>query len=66
MADNINQKIRWEQLLRYQLIEVMALWEGRLITNHLMGAFGIGRQQASKDINAYRNLFPETLNTISK
>ena len=31
----------------------MALWEGRLTTNHLMRAFGIGRQQASKDINTY-------------
>jgi len=45
--------LRWEVLLRYQLIEIIALWEGRIITNHLSGAFGIGRQQASKDINAY-------------
>ena len=43
--------VRWDLLLRYRLIEVMALWEGRLTTNHLMRAFGIGRQQASKDIN---------------
>ncbi|MBF5056728.1 hypothetical protein Y5W_02022 [Alcanivorax sp. 521-1] len=40
-------------MLRYRLIEVVALWEGRLTTNHLMRAFGIGRQQASKDINTY-------------
>ncbi|WP_232772530.1 hypothetical protein [Psychromonas sp. Urea-02u-13] len=39
----------------------MALWEGRLITNHLCGAFGIGRQQASKDINAYILLHPANL-----
>ena len=45
--------VRWDLLLRYRLIEVMALWEGRLTTNHLMRAFGIGRQQASKDINTY-------------
>ena len=43
--------LRWDLLLRYRLIEVIALWEGRLTTNHLQRAFGIGRQQASKDIN---------------
>lgn len=56
-----NKTIRWELLLRYQLIEIMALWEGRVITNHLTGAFGIGRQQASKDINAYIALYPANL-----
>lgn len=45
--------LRWDLLLRYRLIEVIALWEGRLTTNHLQRAFGIGRQQASKDINQY-------------
>jgi len=45
--------IRWDLLLRYRLIEIVALWEGRLTTNHLQLAFGIGRQQASRDINAY-------------
>jgi len=44
---------RWDLLSRYRLIEIVALWEGRLTTNHLMNSFGIGRQQASKDINAY-------------
>ncbi len=44
---------RWDLLLRYRLIEIIALWEGRLTTNALMTAFGIGRQQASKDINSY-------------
>ncbi|ABM04207.1 conserved hypothetical protein [Psychromonas ingrahamii 37] len=53
--------IRWEVLLRYQLIEIIALWEGRIITNHLCSAFGIGRQQASKDINAYRSCCLENL-----
>lgn len=61
MTSNKNAKIRWEQLLRYQLIEIIALWEGRLISNHLIGAFGIGRQQASKDINAYKTLYPTNL-----
>lgn len=45
--------LRRDLLLRYRLIEIIALWEGRLTTNHLTRAFGIGRQQASKDINQY-------------
>ncbi|MDG2461167.1 MAG: WYL domain-containing protein [Luminiphilus sp.] len=45
---------RWEQLLRYRFIEIVALWEGRLTTRHLCDVFGIGRQQASKDINNYK------------
>ena len=53
--------LRWEVLLRYQLIEIIALWEGRIITNHLRGAFGIGRQQASKDINNYLSCCPGNL-----
>jgi predicted DNA-binding transcriptional regulator YafY len=53
---------RWDLLLRYRLIEIVALWEGRLTTNALMTAFGIGRQQASKDINSYlREIGPENL-----
>jgi len=27
--------IRWDLLLRYRLIEIVALWEGRLTTNHI-------------------------------
>lgn len=45
--------LRWDLLTRYRLIEIVAQWEGRLTTNHLINSFGIGRQQASKDINAY-------------
>lgn len=44
---------RWEHLLRYRYIEIITLWEGRLTTGHLSRCFGIGRQQASKDINHY-------------
>lgn len=44
---------RWDLLLRYRYIETIALWEGRLTTRHLCDTFGIGRQQASKDINTY-------------
>lgn len=54
--------LRWEQLSRYRLIEIIALWEGRLTTKHLCQAFGIGRQQASKDINTYLSeIAPENL-----
>ncbi|KXS53764.1 WYL domain-containing protein [Marinobacter persicus] len=54
--------IRWDLLLRYRLIEIIVLWEGRLTTNHICHSFGIGRQQASKDINTYlRELAPGNL-----
>jgi len=46
---------RWDLVQRYRLIEIIALWEGRLTTNHLSKAFGIGRQLASKLINTYNN-----------
>ena len=46
-------EIRWDLAMRYRLIETIALWEGRLTTQHLMQGFGISRQQASKDINSY-------------
>ncbi|CAM4338227.1 WYL domain-containing protein [Vibrio agarivorans] len=42
-----------DRLNRYRLVEIIALWEGRLTTNHLCQCFDIGRQQASKDINTY-------------
>ena len=53
MSKKTEWAIRWDTLLRYRMIETVALWEGRLTTNHLQDAFGIGRQQASKDINKY-------------
>ncbi len=53
---------RWDLLLRYRMIEIIAMWEGRLTSKHLQQAFGIGRQQASKDINEYKtNIAPENL-----
>ncbi|MET4001223.1 WYL domain-containing protein [Marinobacterium sp. MBR-109] len=51
------EDIKWDQALRFRLIEIIALWEGRLTTNHLCSAFQIGRQQASRDINRYQALF---------
>ena len=54
--------LRWDLLQRYRLIEIIALWEGRLTTRHLCDTFGIGRQQASRDINEYiRSIGPGNL-----
>ena len=64
MPENTAKKwpIRWDLLLRYRFIETIALWEGRLTTRHLCDTFGIGRQQASKDINNYiREIAPNNL-----
>ena len=64
---NTGWPIRWELLMRYRLIEIVALWEGRLTTNHLCNSFGIARQQASKDINTYlREVAPGNLVYDSK
>jgi predicted DNA-binding transcriptional regulator YafY len=61
MANNVNN-LKWDLLQRYRLIEIIALWEGRLTTNHLCHTFGIGRQQASKYINDYlHNIGPNNL-----
>jgi len=61
-APNAKWPFRWELLLRYRFIETIALWEGRLTTRHLCDTFGIGRQQASKDINNYlREVGPDNL-----
>lgn len=54
--------LKHQTLLRYRAIELIALWEGRLITSQLMEWFGITRQQASADINRYNNeLNPQAL-----
>ena len=54
--------LRWNTLLKCQLIEIVSLWEGRLTTNVLISAFGIGRQQASRDINFYnKQIAPNNL-----
>ncbi|WP_281189373.1 helix-turn-helix transcriptional regulator [Vibrio diabolicus] len=50
-SPTINQKT----LLRYQVIEIIAYWEGRVTTNHLQKCFDIGRQQASREINEYKS-----------
>ena len=53
MTTQVLWPMRWDLLFRYRIIEIVAQWEGRLTTNHLCSSLGIGRQQASKDINNY-------------
>ena len=49
--------LKHEVHLRLRAIELIAHWEGRLITTQLMEWFGITRQQASADINRYNTQF---------
>lgn len=53
----MKKNLKWDQILRFRMIEIIALWEGRLTTNHLCSAFSIGRQQASRDIRRYQSFF---------
>lgn len=58
----LTETLRLDRLERFRLIEIISLWEGRLTTATLRNAFGISRQQASKDINTYLNhLSPDNL-----
>ena len=51
-----------EVLLRLRAIELLAYWEGRLVTNKLKAWFGVSRQQASADIKRYMaNHNPDSL-----
>jgi predicted DNA-binding transcriptional regulator YafY len=44
---------KYELQQRLKAIELLAYWEGRLVTPKLVSWFGISRQQASKDIKYY-------------
>ena len=47
---------------RLKALELIALWEGRLVTNRLCDWYGISRQQASADIKLYLSQFnPDAL-----
>lgn len=46
-------EVRPEVTQRLKALELIALWEGRLVTNRLCGWYGISRQQASADIKQY-------------
>ncbi|MCG6658852.1 WYL domain-containing protein [Halomonas campisalis] len=51
----------WDTLARFRLIEILALWEGRVVASQIGEAFGIGRQQAQKVLRRYRELAPANL-----
>ena len=51
----------WDTQARYRLIEILALWEGRVTASQIGAVFGIGRQQSQKIIRQYRELVPNSL-----
>ncbi|MGR2740763.1 WYL domain-containing protein [Billgrantia sp. Q4P2] len=51
----------WDTQARYRLIEILALWEGRVTASQIGAVFGIGRQQSQKIIRQYRELAPSSL-----
>ena len=53
--------LKWELLLRFRFIEIVCLWEGHLTTRQLMSTFGVKRQQASRDLNAYKCFAPNNI-----
>lgn len=65
-AHSANSSPSWDSLMRYRLIEIIALWEGRLTTNHLQENFQIQRSQASKVLSRYRELAPSNLTYCTK
>ncbi|WP_444678652.1 hypothetical protein [Halomonas sp. E19] len=51
----------WDMQARYRLIEVLALWEGKVAASQVGTVFGIGRQQSQKILRKYRDLAPKNL-----
>lgn len=51
----------WDTQARYRLIEILALWEGRVTASQIGAVFDIGRQQSQKIIRQYRELAPNNL-----
>ena len=56
-----NQMSRTELDERFRFIESVCFFGCRLTSIHLQKVFGIGRIQASRDINRYKRLHPENL-----
>ncbi|MBZ9609997.1 WYL domain-containing protein [Rheinheimera maricola] len=46
---------------RLWFIELIAWWEGRIASSHLIRQFGISRTQAQNDITYYQSLLPNNL-----
>lgn len=50
--------MRWEDIKRYQVIEALLLWEGKLNARQLMDYFETSRPTAQKYISEYKQLNP--------
>lgn len=57
---------QFQQQLRFRLIEIIVLWEGKIATTQLCQSFMIQRNQAQKDLKAYRALAPGNLSYDAK
>lgn len=66
MDANIDTALNWERVAQFHLIEVIALWEGRLTTNHLKAAFSIGRSKASEIIKSYQRNVPDNIHLCNQ
>lgn len=51
--------MRWEDVKRYQIIEALLLWEGKLNARQLMLYFDTSRPTAQKYISDYKQINPE-------
>jgi hypothetical protein len=51
-------KAKMELKQRYWLIELLAWWEGRVCTSHLIKHMALGRGQAQADLTSYQKLYP--------
>jgi hypothetical protein len=60
MNKEISQ-LGWSQQQRFHFMERQLLWGRRLTLSMVQEAFDISRNQASRDIKLYRQLFPENV-----
>ena len=57
--------MRWEDIKRYQVIEALLLWEGKLNARQLMDYFETSRPTAQKYISEYKQLNPTGFEFVS-
>lgn len=58
--------MRWEDIKRYQVIEALLLWEGKLNARQLMEYFDTSRPTAQKYISEYKQLNPTGFEFVSQ
>ncbi|PHR22452.1 MAG: transcriptional regulator [Hoeflea sp.] len=54
-------ELKWATEQRFQFVEYQAFWRGSLNRIDLTSQFGISVPQASKDLSAYQEMFPENI-----